>query len=153
MRDRVRAAAQADFDANRDGQSASNKLKLLNELLSLMNRDNMRPHLVDPDINFLQSVRFYLEPVEDGTLPTFAIQRDILAALAKLPIDLDALGPSELGKLMIFYTRSRRVEDTVKHQAERLVAQWMKPILARRQPATVDRFVGRLALVCTEYTR
>lgn len=131
MRRRMTEAAQADTYAREKGQPAMHKLKLLPEVVALLNRNTIASSLVDPDINLLEAVRFFLEPLNDGSLPAYNIQKEMFAALGKLPITKDALVASGIGKVVLFYTRSARPEPAIKRQAERLLSDWMRPILRR----------------------
>jgi transcription factor SPN1 len=131
MRHRMALAAQRDTAARSRGEPAMHKLKLLPEVMLLLNRKNLSQSLVDPDINLLEAVRFFLEPLNDGSLPAYNIQRELFAALGKLPITKDTLVASGIGKVVLFYTRSKRPEPGIKRQAEKLLSDWMRPILKR----------------------
>src|SRR5437763_15443337 len=124
-------AAEADNNARERGHPALHKLKMLPEVLALLNRNTLQHQIIDPDTNFLESVKFFLEPLSDGSLPAYNIQRDLFAALARLPIDKDALLASGIGKVTLFYTKSKRPEIGIKRQAERLLGEWSRPILKR----------------------
>src|SRR5437667_3363251 len=110
-----------DNAAREQGQPALHKLKLLPEVVGLLNRNNVQHAVLDPDNNFLQSVKYFLEPLNDGSLPAYNIQRDILTALTRLPIEKEALLSSGIGKVVLFYTRSKRPEASIKRMAERLL--------------------------------
>ena len=124
-------AAKADTDARQAGQPAMQKLQLLPEVIALLGRNTLREQLVDPDTNLLEAVRFFLEPLNDGSLPAYNIQRELFAALAKLPITKDVLIASGIGKVTLFYTKSNKPELVIKRQAERLLGEWTRPILKR----------------------
>lgn len=124
-------ACQADNDAREAGQPALHKLKLLPEVTAILNRNNVQHAVLDPDTNFLQHVKFFLEPLNDGSLPAYSIQRDIFMALTKLHIEKEALLSSGIGKVVLFYTRSKKPEPTIKRMAERLLGEWSRPILKR----------------------
>ncbi|KAI9655163.1 MAG: Transcription factor iws1 [Bathelium mastoideum] len=131
IRRRMAEAAQADTEARKDNRPAMHKLRMLPEVVALLNRNTLQASLVDPDINLLEAVRFFLEPLDDGSLPAYNIQRDLFAALAKLPITKDALVASGIGKVTLFYTKSPKPEPLIKRQAERLLGEWTRPILKR----------------------
>lgn len=124
-------AAKADTESRQNGQPAMAKLKLLPEVVSLLNRNNLKEQLVDPDTNLLEAVRFFLEPLNDGSLPAYNIQRELFTVLGKLPINKDALVASGIGKVTLFYTKSTKPELAVKRQAEKLLGDWTRPILKR----------------------
>jgi transcription factor SPN1 len=128
---RMEKACIADNDAREAGRPATNKLKLLPEVTALLNRASAQDLLLDPDTNFLQSIRYFLEPLNDGSLPGYNIQRDIFTALTKLQIEKEALLSSGIGKIVAFYTRSKRPEVGIKRMAERLMGEWSRPILKR----------------------
>lgn len=131
MRKRMTNAAQMDAFARREGKPAMHKLKMLPEVVSLLNRNQYVNSLVDPEINLLEAVKFFLEPLDDGSLPAYNIQRDLMNALARLPIYKEALVASGIGKVIVFYTKSKRPEAGIKRLAERLLAEWTRPILQR----------------------
>lgn len=124
-------AAKADTDARQQGLPAMKKLQMLPEVVALLNRNTLKDQLVDPDTNLLEAVRFFLEPLNDGSLPAYNIQRELFSVLARLPITKDALVASGIGKVTLFYTKSSKPEATIKRQAERLLGEWTRPILKR----------------------
>ena len=131
MRKRMTHAAQMDAISRQEGKPAMHKLKLLPEVTMLLNRNQYINALVDPEINLLEAVRFFLEPLDDGAMPAYNIQRDLLTCLTKLPINKDALIASGIGKVIVFYTKSKRTERRIKEVAEKLLAEWTRPILQR----------------------
>lgn len=128
---RMERACMADIDARAEGRPAVNKLQLLPQVLSVLNRNDIQETILDPETNFLQSLKFFLEPLNDGSLPAYTIQRDIFTCLTQLPIEKDALLSSGIGKVVLFYTRSKRAEPAIKRMAERLVGEWSRPILKK----------------------
>ena len=135
LRNRMSEAAELDVDARnqKPPQPAMHKLRLLPEVTSLLNRNSrdVESAIVDPENNLLESVRFFLEPLSDGSLPAYNIQRELFASLSKLPIDKESLISSGIGKVVLFYTKSKRPELAIKRQAERLLGEWTRPILKR----------------------
>lgn len=131
MRRRMAAAAEADNEGRKRNEPARHKLKLLPEVTALLNKNSLRDTIVDPEVNLLESVRFFLEPLSDGSLPAYDIQKELFASLAKLPVNKDTLVASGIGKVIMFYIKSKRPELTIKRQAERLFTDWTRPILRR----------------------
>lgn len=141
-------AAEADVSARSETppKPAANKLRLLPVVTALLNRNSrdVENAIVDPENNLLESVRFFLEPLSDGSLPAYNIQRELFAALARLPIDKEALVSSGIGKVVLFYQKSKKPELTIKRQAQRLLIEWTRPLLKRsddyrkRQIQTAD---------------
>lgn len=124
-------ACEKDNASREKGHPGIAKLTMLPEVVGLLNRNTIQHSIVDPDTNFLQSVKYFLEPLSDGSLPAYNIQRDLLTALTKLPIEKEALLSSGIGKIVLFYTKSKKAEVGVKRLAERLMSEWSRPILKR----------------------
>ena len=143
MRRRMTEAAQADNDARSRGRVAKHKVRMLADVVALLNRNTLQSSLVDPDINLLEAVRFFLEPLSDGSLPAYNIQRELFAALARLPVAKDALVASGIGKVTLFYTKSARPEPGIKRTAEKLLGEWTRPILKRSDDYRKREFVER----------
>ncbi|MCJ1399567.1 Transcription factor iws1 [Xylographa trunciseda] len=135
LRQRMADAAERDVQARSADppRPAMHKLRLLPEVVALLNRNGreIENAIVDPENNLLESVRFFLEPLNDGSLPAYNIQRELFACLAKLPIGKDSLVSSGIGKVVLFYTKSKKPELGIKRQAERLLGEWTRPILKR----------------------
>jgi hypothetical protein len=131
MRRRMAAAAEADNEGRKRNEPARHKLKLLPEVVSLLNTNRLKDTIVDPEVNLLESVRFFLEPLSDGSLPAYDIQKELFASLARLPINKDTLVASGIGKVIMFYIKSKKPELLIKRQAERLFTDWTRPILRR----------------------
>ena len=128
-------AAEADVNARQSNppKPAMHKLKLLPEVTALLNRNSreIESAIVDPENNLLESVRFFLEPLPDASLPAYNIQIELMAALARLPIDKECLISSGVGKVILFYTKTKKAELSIKRAAERLLTEWTRPILKR----------------------
>ncbi|KAL8823735.1 MAG: hypothetical protein Q9191_005591 [Dirinaria sp. TL-2023a] len=134
---RIRMAEAAELDVRARSsvppQPARHKLLLLPEVTALLNRNSrdVESAIVDPENNLLESVRFFLEPLSDGSLPALNIQRELFAALARLPIDKEALVSSGIGKVVLFYEKSKKPEPSIKRAARRLLFEWTRPLLNR----------------------
>jgi transcription factor SPN1 len=140
MRNRMITAASADADAVGLGKPASAKLILLPEVIALMNRNTYVQALLDPETNLLEAVRFFLEPLSDGSLPAYNIQKELFAVLGKLPMNKETLISSGIGKVIAFYKKSKRPEPAIKRQATKLMEDWSRPILQRSDDYTKKTF-------------
>ena len=124
-------AVIADQKDREAGRPAVHKLKLLPEVSALMARDILKPHLLDPDIQFMDSVRLYLEPAPDGNLPSVSVQLQIMKHLRHLHVTKEALVHSHLGTVILFYTRSKHPSRDVKFMAEKLLYEWSRPFFGK----------------------
>ncbi|CCD22613.1 transcription factor SPN1 NDAI_0A04570 [Naumovozyma dairenensis CBS 421] len=134
LKDEMNIAAQMDIDTlNKRIETgdtsliAMQKVKLLPKVSSVLSKANLADTILDN--NLLQSVRIWLEPLPDGSLPSFEIQKSLFAALNDLPIKTEHLKESGLGRVVIFYTKSKRVEPQLAKLAEKLIAEWTRPII------------------------
>ena len=151
MRRRMAEACAEDGEARSRGNVATAKLRILPEVVELLNRNTIQSQLVDPDINILEAVRFMLEPADqDAALPNLKIQRELFAVLQKMNIGKEALIASGIGKVIMFYTKSSQPELGIKHAAEKLLAEWMRTVLGkqktmRHQPVQTKTFDPSIA--------
>ena len=134
-------AAETDGELVRQGQPAAQKLKMLPDVVTLLNRNNYVQSILDPEMNLLEAVRFFLEPLTDGSLPAYNIQRELFAALSKLPMNKETLISSGIGKVILFYRKSKKAEPAIKRQATKLMEEWSRPILGKTDDHT-KRYVA-----------
>ncbi|CAN8099978.1 unnamed protein product [Discula destructiva] len=132
VKTRMEKACETDNEAVSNFLPAVQKVKMLPEVMALLNRQNIQHAVLDPETNFLQSVKFFLEPLSnDGQLPAYNIQREIFTALTKMQIEKEALLSSGIGRIVLFYTKTKRAQPEIKRMAERLMGEWSRPILKR----------------------
>jgi transcription factor SPN1 len=146
----MREAARLDTEARGRKQPALHKLALLPEVTALLNRGGaIQDSIVDPENDLLRSIVFFIEPSSiDGSIPAYAIQKEIFAVLPRLPIGREELlAGTKIGQVVMFYTRSKKPQPDIKRQADRLLAQWMSLMLKRpndyrsRDPAASQAYV------------
>ncbi|CAK9435822.1 uncharacterized protein LODBEIA_P04910 [Lodderomyces beijingensis] len=129
MRDRMFDAANIDVEKNTQGQVATEKMKMLDEAMSLLSRADLAESIVENQM--LKAIRTWLEPLPDASMPAYQIQKELIHALESLPVNTDALRQSNLGKVLVFYQRSRRTPPNLKKIVDRLIGDWTRPILNR----------------------
>jgi transcription factor SPN1 len=84
------------------------------------------------DNNLLEGVRRWLEPLPDRSLPALNIQREFFPILKKMEfIDSNVLKESGLGRIVLFYTKCKRVTPDIARIANDLVSTWSRPIIGR----------------------
>lgn len=131
LRSAMMMAAEDDVMSNEDRKPALAKLRLLPRVVDGLQKSHWQQSIFDS--NLLEAVRRFLEPLPDKSLPALNIQRELFKALEKLSpsIDTISLKMSGLGKVVIFYSRCRRVEPDLRRRADRLIEAWSRPILKR----------------------
>ena len=83
------------------------------------------------DNNLLEGVRRWLEPLPDRSLPALNIQDFLFTQLTKMDIDTNSLKESGLGRVVLFYTKCKRVTTQINRIARELVSTWSRPIIKR----------------------
>lgn len=129
LKNMMKEAAYMDIDCVNNKKPATNKLKLLPQVRDTLLKSNLYDSILDN--NLLEAVRIWLEPLPDASLPSFEIQKTLLNELVKLPIKTIHLRESGLGKVMIFYQKSKKVDPALKRIAEKLIGDWTRPVMGR----------------------
>lgn len=163
LRESMLAAAADDEQANREKSPATAKLKLLPSVMEVLRkyvtiklisvlkknrflfylRASLSQSIVDN--NLLEGVRRWLEPLPDRSLPALNIQRDFFPILKKMDfIDAPVLKESGLGRIILFYTKCKRVTSDIQRIANDLVSIWSRPII-KRSASYRDRVVPVVA--------
>lgn len=127
LKDRMIKAANLDVDKNSQGHIATEKLKLLNEVSAVLSKADLAISILDN--NLLEAVRLWLEPLPDSSMPAYQIQKELIHSLTSLPIKTDHLIASGIGKVLVFYQRSKRTEGNLKRIVDKLIGDWTRPIL------------------------
>ncbi|CAM6095814.1 unnamed protein product [Calypogeia fissa] len=128
-------AAEADADLNRTSKPAIEKLKMLPELLHVLEKRQLQQEFLDRGV--LSSLKNWLEPLPDGSLPNMNIRSALLKLLTDLPIDVEVferreqLKKSGLGKVVMFLSRLSEETPVNKKLARDLVDKWSRPIFQK----------------------
>ncbi|CAO0802781.1 unnamed protein product [Mucor circinelloides] len=131
LRERMRNASEEDAVANGERRAATAKLKILGEVTTMLTNKHLHDAILDNGL--LDMIRLWLEPLPDRSLPSLDIQSEMLDVLDKLPIAGDHLRESGVGKIVYFYTKSPRIEPTMKRKADQLVAKWSRLVIKRSE--------------------
>lgn len=129
LRQDMHLAADKDMEANTNKYPAVAKLKMLGEVMDVLQKSSLSQSIIDN--NLLEGVRRWLEPLPDKSLPALNIQNAFFEAISKMYIDTNTLKDSGLGKIVLFYTKCKRVTPHIQRQADVLVANWSRPIIKR----------------------
>ncbi|EEB07129.1 transcription elongation factor complex subunit Iws1 [Schizosaccharomyces japonicus yFS275] len=129
LREQMRQAAIRDAELNSEQKPATEKLRMLPFVETVLRKSNLQDVILDN--NLLDSVRMWLEPLPDRSLPALNIQHVLFDVLRKLPIQTEHLRESGLGKVVLFYTLSKKPEPFIRRMADTLVNEWSRPIIKR----------------------
>ncbi|KAJ7903416.1 transcription factor iws1 [Mycena olivaceomarginata] len=126
LREAMNNAADEDLKANAAKLPAVAKLKMLPEAMETLRKGSLAQSIIDN--NLLEAVKLWLEPLRDRSLPSLNIQRDAV------------LKESGLGRVVLFYTKCKRVTPDIKRIAADLVSIWSRPII-KRSASYRDRII------------
>ncbi|KAJ2248127.1 Transcription factor iws1 [Coemansia sp. RSA 455] len=127
LRKRMRDAAYRDIDDNKDRLPAIHKLSMLPDVVEELSKPPLYEAFLDN--NIVESIRLWLEPLDDGSLPSLDIQNAMLESLGKLPIRRDHLRESGIGKIILFMSKCPRISEQNRHTCEQFVQQWSRMVL------------------------
>lgn len=127
LKDQMIKAANLDVEKNSQGLIATEKLKMLDEVVNVLSKADLAISILDN--NLLEAVRLWLEPLPDASMPAYQIQKELIGALVDLPIKTDHLVASGIGKVLVFYQRSKRTDLRLKKIVDQLIGDWTRPIL------------------------
>ncbi|KAJ7285119.1 transcription factor iws1 [Mycena rebaudengoi] len=139
LRETMNNAAEEDIKANEAKQPAGAKLRLLPEAMETLRKSSLAQSMIDN--NLLEAVKRWLEPLPDRSLPALNIQREFFTLIKKMEfIDSAVLKESGLGRIVLFYTKCKRVTPDIKRTADELVSTWSRPII-KRSASYRDRII------------
>jgi len=139
LREAMLAAALDDEQANREKLPATSKLRLLPQVMEVLRKNSLAQSIIDN--NLLEGVRKWLEPLPDRSLPALDIQKEFFPILKKMEfIDTNVLKDARLGRVVIFYTKCKRVTPDIARLANDLVSTWSRPII-KRSASYRDRII------------
>ncbi|KAJ2492715.1 Transcription factor iws1 [Coemansia sp. RSA 2050] len=127
LRKRMREAAYRDIDDNKDRLPAIHKLSMLPDVIEELSKPPLYEAFLDN--NIVESIRLWLEPLDDGSLPNLDIQNAMLESLGRLPIRRDHLRESGIGKIILFMSKCPRITEQNRRICEQFVQQWSRMVL------------------------
>jgi len=144
LRDLMLSAAATDEDLNREKLPATTKLRLLPQVMEVLRKSAYVQSIIDN--NLLGAVQKWLDPLPDKSLPALDIQKEFFPTLRSMDfIDKDVLTESKLGKVVVFYTKSKRVTPDIARIANDLVSRWSRPII-KRSASYRDRAIETISV-------
>ncbi|KAJ7227307.1 transcription factor iws1 [Mycena pura] len=139
LRENMIIAAEEDIAANNSKLPATGKLRMLPEAMETLRKFSLAQSMMDN--NLFEAVKKWLEPLHDKSLPSLNIQREFFPLLKKMEfIDTAVLKESGLGKIVLFYTKCKRVTPEIMRLARELVDTWSRPII-KRSASFRDRMI------------
>jgi transcription factor SPN1 len=121
-------AVELDLRANEAKQPAINKIRLLSEVTLGLNKQELYVRRFI-ELGGLRSIKNWLAPMPDGSLPNIKIREQLLGVLSRLPTpDFDKLKESEVGKVVMFLYKNENESRDNKRICKALIEKWSRPI-------------------------
>lgn len=135
----MKDAAVKDLEANNSQQPAMSKLKVLPKVTDLLKKSYLYEQMLENDI--LEPIKLWLEPLPDGSLPSINIRKLMFEVLPKMPISIEQLRDSRLGRVVMFYSKCEQETNDIRRKAGELINLWSQPLLqhVRRMKAAEAR--------------
>ncbi|KAF9083719.1 Transcription factor iws1 [Mortierella sp. AD031] len=129
----MREAAFADIEARLHKKIPKEKIGMLELVKAQLNKLYIHSTFLDNGI--LESMKLWLEPLSDASLPSLDIIVDILDILDTLPIEAHHLMTSGIERVVLFYTKVDHSQATpaIKHKAQTLVDKWSRSTTKRSE--------------------
>lgn len=123
----MRAAVEADNEANKNKQAATKKLKLLPYIVNQLRKVDLRDAFLDSDVLYVISE--WLNPLPDRSLPHLQIREHLLKILLDLNLnDVDRIKASGIGKSIMYLFKHPKETKDNKQRAKELISLWSRPI-------------------------
>ncbi|CAG8592019.1 3137_t:CDS:2 [Paraglomus occultum] len=123
------SAADQDIVLNNQKKPAVKKLEHVDDVTWLLKKANMLEPLLEN--NILESIRTWLEPLPDASLPNIAIQKGLFEVLERVPMSIELLRRSGIGRIVHFYEEHPRNDADITKRAAKLVVKWSAPIFGK----------------------
>jgi transcription factor SPN1 len=125
-------ATAADRDANRRQWPALARLKLLPMVREALGKKHLLQYFIEHDV--LHSLRQWLEPLPDGSLPNSAIRLCVLESLQLMPCESGDLRDSGIGRAVMYMWKACGQQGSSNYApqhreiAAKLIEKWSRPI-------------------------
>jgi len=123
---RMDSAAQADVEANKNSFPATHKLLMLPDVVGYLSKVNLMDQFLQHDA--LGTLRRWLEPLPDGSLPNENVRHAVLDLLLPMPVTTHQLRTSGIGRAINFLYKHHQESRENKRIASELITKWSRPI-------------------------
>lgn len=125
---KMEQAIANDFQALRDKKPATQRIKMLNDVLHQLSKVHLQETLLNN--NILTTIRTWLEPLPDGTLPSMNIRSGLLNILNSKydTVSPEHLKPSKIGQVVMILWKHPQETPQNKRIAQDLIEKWSRPL-------------------------
>ncbi|CAM9707379.1 unnamed protein product [Ectocarpus fasciculatus] len=139
---KINQAAEDDEEAVQNKLPAIHKLKMSRVLKATLAKKELQETFLEFDL--LGVLKRWLQPYSNGQLPNLTVRRDVLELIDKLPVQVDHLKRSGIGKVVMGLLNCREETTDNKRTLRGLVSKWNRPVYEKetnyraRRPAQDD---------------
>jgi transcription factor SPN1 len=119
-------AAEEDRKARNENKPAVKKITMLPKVLKMIGNKHHQSCLLEFDL--LGAIKKWISPLDDGTLPSHSVRKALYGALENLPVEVDHLKRSGLGKTIFGLYRHAKEDQTNKQGLKLLIERWARPV-------------------------
>ena len=120
----MKKAADDDIEANNNSLPALNKLKMLDKVLKFLKVSKYHDTFLI--MNGCVVLGRWLSQLPDGSFPSTPLRKSLLEALQEIPVSVDNLQNSDLGKSVMAVYNNPRENVQIKKLAKTLVDKWSR---------------------------
>lgn len=125
----MQTSLDLDFACNKCQKPAINRLNKLDLIIKELTQKNLEKKLLEN--NVLETIKKWLEPLPDHSLPNVKIKKEILNVLYNLKVSKQDLLNSGVGKIVHFYSKNPREANDVRNMAVKLVKKWTRMVVEK----------------------
>ncbi len=122
----MRQAYESDMIHNKQGRPGFAKLSIIDKVLKKLKHPEFANIFLDA--NGLEIIDAFLSMLPDGSWPLSNVREKILQAIYKLPISVDHLKASKLGKTLSLLEASRKEFEANKKLIQQIKDKWSRLI-------------------------
>lgn len=132
----VELAYEYDRAAIDERRPAMEKLKMVKSLQDALSKRHWIMPMIDAGL--LSALKSWLEILPDKSLPNVTVRTAVLDAFSKLPIGIQELRSSGIGKPVNILSRHPLETPDNRKVAGRLIEEWSRPVFQRRDAYADD---------------
>ncbi|KAI5190938.1 transcription factor SPN1 [Nematocida minor] len=117
-------AWEVDFQANEAGKPALEKLNTVDSVYGKLLKRKNQQELLDSGV--LSSLKKWLEPLPDKSLPHEDVKKSVFEILLHLTPEVEHLQESGIGKIVLFYSKNPYEKKPIKRLARQLILKWIE---------------------------
>jgi len=122
----MRSAADLDSASNAKGKPGLEKLRLFPSMMHKLKDDRFAGIFLD--MQGLEYLNLFISPLPDGSWPLATVRDQLAKAILRLPVTVDHLKGSRIGKTLSFLQANKKVQQSTKNLIQLVKDKWSRII-------------------------